>query len=224
MAGQPFQFDRWPTGTKVLVIISAALLPLGLALAWAARDSGEDANRANRAAAEAQGRAVARAIESLIARNALALGVAANGALRDGNEPCAAAVRTLALTPAIANRFTIRDPDGKVICVTGGFPPRRNDLLVAPGDIRLWVSPLDRAIDYRVGVVGGMATGDLTVEALRAAATDIGEDVRELRVSDGSDQLAIIPPNRERAGAQPLRATHLIGSGQLRVHTAIGVV
>src|SRR5688500_16385927 len=121
MDGQPSRFDSWPTGTKLLVIISAALLPLGLALAWAARDSVEDANRANRAAAYEQGRAVARAIESLIARNALALGVAANGALREGNEPCAAAVRTLALTPAIATRFTIRDPDGNIKCVTGGF-------------------------------------------------------------------------------------------------------
>jgi two-component sensor histidine kinase len=224
MTGQPFQFDRWPTGTKVLVIISAALLPLGLALAWAARDSVEDANRANRAAAEEQGRAVARTIESLIARNALALGVAANGALRGGEEPCAAAVRTLALTPAIATRFTIRDPDGEMICVTGGFPPRRNDLLVAPGDIRLWVSPLDRAIDYRIGVVGGMATGDLTTEALRAAAIDIGEDVRELRISDGSEQLTIIPPGRQGDATRPLRKTHVIGRGQLRVHTAIGVV
>ena len=62
MDGRPSQFDRWPTGTKLLVIISAALLPLGLALAWAARDSIEDANRANRAAAVEQGRAVARAL------------------------------------------------------------------------------------------------------------------------------------------------------------------
>ena len=223
MDGQPSRFDRWPTGSKLLVFISAALLPLGLALAWAARNSVEDANRANRAAAHEQGRAVARAIESLIARNALALSVAANGALREGNQPCVAAVRSLALTPAIATRFTIREPNGEIICVTGGFPPRRDDLLVAPGDIRLWVSPLDQAIDYRVGVVGGLATGDLTVEALRAAATDIGEDLRELRISDGSAQLAIIPPDRLGAAAKLLRSTHAIGRGQLRVHSAIGV-
>ena len=224
MNGQPSRFDSWPTGTKLLVIISAALLPLGLALAWAARDSVEDANRANRAAAHEQGRAVARSIESLIARNALALSVAANGALREGNDPCAAAARTLALTPAIATRFTIRDSDGNIICVTGGFPPRRNDLLVAPGDIRLWVSPLDRAIDYRVGVVGGMATGELSLQELRAAATDVGEDVRELRVSDGSDQLVIIPASGQSADAEPLLATYPIGRGQLRVHVSVGLV
>src|SRR5688500_9170530 len=132
------RFDHWPTGTKLLLILSAALLPLGLALVWAARGSIEDANRANRAAAEEQGRAAARAIESLVARNALALSIAANGALRDrADDPCAATTRSLALTPAIAPRFTIRDPQAKLICVAGDFPPRRDDLPIAPGDIRL---------------------------------------------------------------------------------------
>src|SRR5215217_7849479 len=140
---RPFSgFDHWPTGTKLLLILSAALLPLGLALAWAARDSLHDANSANRAAAEEQGRAVASAIESLIARNTLALRVAANSAFRDQpTNPCDAAVRSLALTPAIANRFVIRRPDASVICTHGDIQPQLNNSLVAPGDVRLWVSP-----------------------------------------------------------------------------------
>ena len=106
MAERFSRFDHWPTGTKLLLILSAALLPLGLALVWAARNSLEDANSANRAAAEEQGRAVARAIESLIARNALALGVAANSAFQSGaRDPCGATMQSLALTPAIARRF-----------------------------------------------------------------------------------------------------------------------
>ena len=218
------QFDHWPTGTKLLLLLSAALLPLGLALAWAARDSIADANRANRAAAEEQGRAVARSIESLIARNALALSIAANGAFRDStSDPCEAIARSLALTPAIARRFVLRDTSGEAICVAGGFEARRNDMLVAPGDIRLWVSPLDRAIDFRVGVVGGMATGDLDVAALRAAATEIGKDIEELSISDGTAQLRIIESGQPAAEGQPLRNTHPIGRNQLRVHSAIAV-
>ena len=222
MADRLSSFDRWPTGTKLLLILSAALLPLGLALAWAARDSLHDANNSNRAAAEEQGKAVARAIESLVARNALALSIAVNGAFRDrATDLCAAATQSLALTPAIASRFVIRDLDGKVICTAGGFQPRRNDMLVAPGAIRLWVSPLDRTIDYRVGVVGGMATGDLTVETLRAAASDIGKDIDELVISDGTEQLGIIKSQRAASDVQPLRRAHAIARGQLRVHTAI---
>ena len=218
------QFDHWPTGTKLLLILSAALLPLGLALAWAARESIADANRANRTAAVEQGRAVARSIESLIARNALALSIAANGAFRDGaSDPCVATARSLALTPAIARRFVIRDTSGDVVCVTGGFEPRRNDMLVAPGDIRLWVSPHDRAINFRVGVVGGMATGELDVDALRAAASNIGEDLEELSISDGAAQLSIIGPGQPAARAEALRNTHSIARNQLRVHAAVAV-
>ena len=224
MDGRPSQFDRWPTGTKLLLFLSAALLPLGMALGWAAQDSLDAANDANRAAAEVEGRAVARAMESLIARNALALSVAANGAFQDGNEDrCAAASRSLALTPAFANRFVIRDPDGRALCTAGGFQPRRSDMLVAPGDIRLWISMIDRTIDYRVGVVGGMATGDLTVAALRAAAIDVGKDLAELSVSDGTSQLRIVDPRGARSQARALRRVYPIARGQLRVHTAINV-
>ena len=223
MARRLTQFDRLPTGTKLLLILSSALLPLGLALAWAARDSLQDANTANRAAAEEQGKAVARAIESLSARNALALSIAANGAFRDGGgDPCQATAQSLALAPAIAGRFVIRDPQGRVVCTSGGFQPRRNDWLVAPGDIRLWVSPLDRALDYRVGVVGGMATGDLTLDDLRSAATGIGKDIEQLAIGDGADQLRVIDTDRV-AEVEPLRRAHPIARGQLRVHTAISV-
>ena len=224
MVGWVHRFDRWPTGTKLLLILSAALLPLGLALAWAARDSLDDANRANRAAAEEQGRAVSRAIESLIARNALALSVAANGAFRNrAGDPCMATAQTLALTPAIASRFTIRDPDARLICTNGGFEPRRDDIIAGPGDIRLWVSPLDRAVDFRVGVVGGMATSDLNVEALAAAAGEISGDIDELAIDDGGNRLQIIGSRQRARRIEPLRRAYPIARGQLRVHTAIFV-
>ena len=153
----------------------------------------------------------------------MALSIAANGAFRDpSGDPCAATARSLALSPAIARRFTIRNATGEVLCIKGDFQPRRNDLLAAPGDIKLWVSTIDRAIDYRVGIVGGMATGDLTTEALRAAATGIGKDIRELTISDRGGDLRIIGPSAAMGG-QPVRGSHSIGNGQLRIHTAVAV-
>lgn len=224
MNGRPSRFDNWATGTKLLLILSAALLPLGLALAWAARDGVSDANRAHRAAAAEQSRAVARAIESLIARNALALGVAANGAFHNrAPDLCAAVAQSLALTPAIANRFTIRRVDGSAVCTHGAFEPRRSDMLTAPGSIRLWVSPIDRAVDYRVGVIGGMATGDLKVEALAAAAKEVGDGIEELVISDGSSSMRIIGPESRPLETAPLQSTHVIGGGQLRVQSVIAV-
>ena len=62
-------------------------------------------------AAEEQGRLRRRSIESLIARNALALSIAANGAFRDRARSCAALRESLALSPAVAQRFD-PDPEG----------------------------------------------------------------------------------------------------------------
>ena len=225
MAGWPPQFDRWPTGTKLLLILSAALLPLGLALAWAAQESLNDANRANLAAAEEQGHAVARHIESLIARNTLALRIAANGAFRSNPaNPCVEAAQSLVLTPAIASRFVIRRPDATLVCTHGDIQPQANDTIVAPGDERLWVSPGQNGIDFRVGVVGGMATGELALEELRAGVKDIAEDATQVSIGDGELQLALIDEQpTAKFGRQPLRRTYSIAGGQLRINATIAV-
>ncbi len=106
-------FDRWPTGAVLLLLLTAALLPLGLVLAWFTQQNLRETDSALVARADQQGTAAFQAVESLVARNALALRVAANGALASGAaDPCAAAARTLAIAPAVARQFRIRDPDG----------------------------------------------------------------------------------------------------------------
>ena len=74
-------FHRWPTGAILLLLLTAALLPLGLVLAWVTQQNIRETNGALVARADQQGQAAFQAVESLIARNALALRVAANGAL-----------------------------------------------------------------------------------------------------------------------------------------------
>ncbi len=219
------QFDRWPTGAKLLLMLSAALLPLGLALAWAARGSVEEANAANHAAAEQQGRAAVRAIESLLARNALALRIAANGAFRQrSGDLCDATAQSLALTPAIANRFVIRRPDGSLLCSHGDIVPRYNSRLVAPGDIRLWISPQDRMVDYRVGVMGGIATGELRAEEIRAEMHDAVGEVLEASISDGENDLRIVDdPQSHDSDPQASQRRYRIGGGQLTVRTVTEV-
>lgn len=219
------RFARLPTAAKLLLILTAALLPLGLALAWTARTSVDDANSANRDAAEQQGRAAARAIESLIARNALALRVAANGAFQDRRaDPCKATAQSLALTPAIANRFVIRQPDGTPLCTHGDIVPTRSDMLVAPGDIRLWVTGIHRRIDYRVGVIGGIATGELNAQELRSEIGESAADLLSISISDGTNGFTVID-NDPGHGADRLELvrTYPIGTGQLSVRTATKV-
>jgi hypothetical protein len=92
MDRQPSVLERWPTGAVLLLLLTVALLPLGLVLAWIAQQNVRETNKALVERADQQGLVAFQAIESLIARNAMALRISANGALTyDRANPCAAA-------------------------------------------------------------------------------------------------------------------------------------
>jgi two-component sensor histidine kinase len=213
-------FDRWPTGAILLLMLTAALLPLGLVLAWVTQHNIHETNRALVARADQQGQAAYQAVEGLLARNALALRIAANGALATGtSDPCAAASRTLAIAPAVARQFRIRDPDGRTVCSIGHYRPERDELLVAPGDIRLWVSPQNLLV-YRVGLIGGNATGVLTPEELRKAADDATDGLKGLTISDDANVMTVVAQTATPDVQQLARdRRYEIGRGQLQLRT-----
>lgn len=217
-------FERWPTGAVLLLLLTAALLPLGLVLGWVAQRNVDETSTALVQRADQQGLAAFQAIESLVARNALALRVAANGALASGTaDPCMAAAQTLAIAPAVARQFRLRDPDGQTVCSIGQFKPERDDQLVAPGDIRMWVSP-QNALVYRVGLAGGNATGILTVDELRQAALDATTGLERLSISDGVTNLPIIAsadPNDPRVQARD--RNYSLNRGQISVRTVTNI-
>ena len=216
-------FDRWPTGAILLLLLTAALLPLGLVLAWATQQNLRETNTALIERADQQGSAAFQAIESLVARNALALRIAANGALASGAaDPCAATARTLAIAPAVARQFRIRDPGGRTVCSQGQYQPERDEILVAPGDIRMWVSP-QQVLVYRVGLIGGNATGALTPDELRKAANDATDGLRQLTVSDGTASLPVISPSAPDGREQARDRRYPLGGGQLQLRTVTAI-
>jgi len=189
------RFARLPTGAKLLLILTAALLPIGIALTWIGETGIRQANETLRGRSDDQARAAASSIESLIARNALALRVATAGAIRDGHaNPCSDAAQSLMTAPAISRSFAISDSDGQLICTSEGFAPREAKPLVAPGGIRMWVDRDERAIDLRVGVIGGMATGSVPLQEIRNAGLEAAKGITALSLSDGQDELPIIEP------------------------------
>jgi two-component sensor histidine kinase len=195
MSAAARRFERLPTAAKLLLILTAVLLPIGIALTWLGESGIQQANDALRGRSEDQSRAAATSIEGLIARNALALRIAAAGALRDGTaDPCGDAAKALATAPAISQRFSLRDPEGKMICLSGDFQPKTADPLVAPGDIRMWVDPDGTEIYVRVGVMGGMATASITRDEIRKAALDAGRSVSALTITDRKNQLQVVGP------------------------------
>ncbi|HET9354778.1 MAG TPA: histidine kinase dimerization/phosphoacceptor domain -containing protein [Sphingomicrobium sp.] len=211
------RFDSMATGPKVILLLSAALLPLGLALAWTTRNSIRASELAVVDLARRQGLSAATAINSLIARNTLALRVAANSAARAGGaDPCSEMSLSLALTPAVAQTFMFRDSDGSIVCSKGDMQNVSPDRFMAPGAIDVWAAPAERALFYRVGVIDGMATGRLTVDELAAAVRDTEPMVRDVALRDSQGAvLDIIAARGEGRGEQWFRSAAPIADGRM---------
>ena len=214
------RFERLPTAAKLFLILTAAILPIGLALVFIGQAGIREANAALDGRAHDRARVAASEIDSLVARNALALRVAAAGAFRNrGSDMCGEAAQALATAPAITRRFALRSMDGTPICTYGGFVPKDPDPLVAPGDIRVWLDPGGREIDLRVGVVGGMVTASLPAAEVRSAALNSASGIQFLALRErGADSTIIGSP----AAADELSLTEWpVGNGPLVVRIGV---
>jgi two-component sensor histidine kinase len=187
------RFGRLPTAAKLLLILSAVLLPIGIGLTLIGEGGIRQANNALEGRQHDQARTAAKGIESLIARNALALRIAANGALSTGSSgACERMQRSLSIAPAVAQRFELEAPDGTSLCRIGDVGDTSSLPLVAPGDIGVSISPDMNGVAIRAGVVGGMATAIIPVQELRRAASDTGGSFETLVLSDARQQLLVM--------------------------------
>src|SRR3954451_7773674 len=196
------RFTKLPTGAKLLLILTAAILPIGIALVWIGESGIQQANVALQGRTQDQARSAARSIESLIARNALALRVAANGRINDERgDTCARVRQSVAIAPAVDQTFEIETADGKPVCTVGPTHDTGELPIIAPGDIRVRVAPDTNAIAIRVGVIGGMATAVIPVAEVRTAALEPGGDIRSLILHDGNRELRVIDPHAGQESA-----------------------
>lgn len=218
MATAAERFARLSTPAKLLLILTAALLPIGFGLGWVAYQGIHEANDALQAQSNDKARTAARAIESLVARNALALRIASNGRM-DGPDPCERVRRSLSIAPAVAQQFRLETGDGDEMCSVGDIGDTGLLAPIAPGDIRLRVAPDEDSLILQVGVIGGAATTALSTNELRAAALDVGSPVHGIMVEDGQRQIDILAPDQLNtlADHEPSRSRWSIGNGRLIV-------
>jgi hypothetical protein len=187
------RFERLPTAVKLLLILTAVLLPIGIALAWVGESGITQANRGLVGRNEDQARAAVQSIESLIARNALALRIAANGALADGPAgACDRARRSLAISPAVAQSFELETTDGQPNCAVGDIGDTGTLPLAAPGAIATRIAPGENAVAVRVGVINGMATAVLPRAELLAAVRETGFGGGALVLRDRDRELPLL--------------------------------
>lgn len=195
------RFARLPTGAKLLLILTAVLVPIGIALAWIGESGIRQANNALEGRTEDQARLAARSIESLVARNALALRVASNGRINDGRgDSCDRIRKSLAIAPAVAQNFEIETPDGKPVCGAGQIADTGELPIIAPGDIRVRVAPDSRSLAIRAGVIGGMATTSVPLSDVRSVAAASGNAIGSIVLHDDARQVTLLgdPESQER--------------------------
>lgn len=111
-------FARWPTGAKLFLILSAALLPLALIALFAARQTTRLADAETRAQLRVAATESARALTIELVSDMTALRVALDALDSDrANAPSCARVQGV-FTPLLASgaRFAIRDAPGTVVC------------------------------------------------------------------------------------------------------------
>ncbi|MGH6706076.1 MAG: sensor histidine kinase [Sphingomicrobium sp.] len=189
-------FSRLPTPAKILLIISLALLPIGVGSAWSAKRGFDIANAASMGRARDQAMVADEAMNALIARNTLAVRLAANAALAGGSaNACEEARRILAIAPAVSREFTLSDTNGVPTCTVGRMTPSRN-IPVAPGDFRLWIAPARDAIYVRAGVMGGTGTVRITAGELRDAISDRDIALAGVSLLANGQELVVIPAER----------------------------
>jgi two-component sensor histidine kinase len=212
------RFAALPTTAKLMLILSAALLPVGIGLVLIASQGIRDANTLLRTQTEDQSRLGARAVESLIARNALALRIAANGRIENGEQSCDAVRRSLSVTPGVAQDFELETVDGVPICEIGDVPGTAGLPFVAPGNIALRLAPEENALTFRVGVAGGMATGALTLDEIREATLDAAPDLKILRIREGQKQMRVVDTDASPTeDEETATSTWPIANGQLQI-------
>ncbi|GAA4034851.1 hypothetical protein GCM10022281_13800 [Sphingomonas rosea] len=222
-------FQQLPTASKLLLLLTAAILPLGLVLVAAATSGINQANDAMGARATDQGRLAVRAVDSLIARNILALRIAASGALDGGAEPCRRVERALSVANNPPENFLLSDSVGTQIC-SPGVPDdgERPNLLVAPGQVRLWLSVPRNRVYYKVGVYGGSATGSISREEIRDALESSRTGPGNLLLSDYQSEIQITtggetPASFGRTERAIYSVEQPIAAGQIRAHVDIAV-
>lgn len=217
------RYAALPTAAKLLLILSVVLLPIGIALIQIAQSGIREANDALAGRAEDQAESATRSIESLIARNVLALRIAANGALAPGqSSACDRAQRSLAIAPAVAQRFALQDVRGHLLCAVGGGTPPQLPL-VAPGAVRVAVAPDGQALILRVGVIGGIATAPISVAEVRTAALERSQALLSLAIEDGQRQMPILTRPVPKNGIDRRVSRWPVANGELGVRAVAAV-
>ncbi len=207
---------RLSSGAKMLIIMTVALLPLGVIALFASVQSAHDKRLQHEADARLIATAEARQLDLAVIRSANVVRAGAFAAGGTGDE-CRRTLRQAAtLLPADA-RIAFFGPDGRLRCATKGFgsedlPPTRGNigvellLLDPPGGIRFTVGASD----------GSYGVGELSQAQLTRSLGD--SDINQgVLLRQGAARLPLVGPRKAGPLDQRITVSAPIAGGQINL-------
>ncbi len=217
-------FGRLSTGMKMLIILSMALLPLGI-IALLASIQTAQANRARRVttirmiAIDSGDRLDLSLTRTMLALRAAGTALAENSA---GGASCRHTLEALDAAPVPSMRIAVFGRDGGLLCATRGFAPAQP----APAPDRFErITLLPDADGARLAVAGpdGTVVGlaDLPRETLAAIAHPrVADGIYDLKLAQGGVTMPLARIRARLLGSS-VRTVVPVASGQLRLSVTL---
>jgi two-component system, sensor histidine kinase PdtaS len=217
-------FGRLSTGIKMLIILSGALLPLGLIALFASIESAQT-NQLNR---ESEARLMAsesaRVLSAAIGNAALGLrgALGSFGGVTPDQGACRRTLDTLAMAQRVDATFALFDTQGRRLCATQNFSANR---LRAPApEIGTEVKLLPAENSLRFSVANGplIGVGDLPRDAIAdATRPQIASGSYHILLHQGDALVDLGSSGPPRALSRPLSVITPVAGGQLALEMEV---
>jgi len=182
-------FARLSTGTKMLLILSAALLPLGIIALLTSLDMAREAEAERKTAAQVMTAMYAGRIDAVIEQ-----GLNATRNVAVGGQPASALCPVLERFSAAGRMIVaISDNRGRIICQTRGRPV--GQLAPAAANVQhVWLDAAHKAFRVTAGRADGSlyVQAELPILALQPTQNEHGLPLVELALRQGSSEVPLI--------------------------------
>ncbi|PTQ11491.1 histidine kinase [Sphingomonas oleivorans] len=216
-------FARLSTGIKMLLILSTALLPLGLMALFASIQSASN----NRLQHEADARIIAtgsaRQIDALIGRNASGLRAVVDADPRTMRD-CQAWLTALRQSGRRDMRFALYDANGRRRCATPGYSVQSAQAPRGGIGTELLLLNDPPAIRFTVPATYGAAygVGELPADLLRQAAST-GTNSHGVSLTQGDTRIELERGGRDGPLDQQVTVQSLIAGGQAALSMTVNI-
>jgi two-component sensor histidine kinase len=204
-SGLTAAFNRLPTGPKMLVILTAGLLPLLILALFSSAQIARNNRQARQAEAQARLEVAAQRIDTALFRILVTVR-AANAAIElapDNARVCEATLQRLSAGP-IYGRYALYGPNSQLRCATAGFSPPDLSLNLERTGVQLEILPEGEGLRFMLFGTGGRleGLGDLPLAAIRSLAVP--------SVASGDFSLDLVQNGRSMTLASGFRGGALV--------------